>query len=229
MKSLFSCHFSFLVIPLILTLALGLADARILNAQTDEEWKWVEEHYERILNDLLSMKRNEGIYVTYRAVPGLHAYRGEMPEPYFLLGFDVTEKGYGLNAYVSAHVSTPDPVSIYNQMMDMHHTNPEESAESIEKKIKMTSLILTEMSCPAIRKRFSEFQELRFGPPYSNLKRPEGWMDAPSYEFHVQADEGHADLDLINSKHPLVVWAMKTQRELETCTSARNAQNTRTK
>jgi hypothetical protein len=213
-----------MMIALMLQLATGLSVLAKPIPQSSKEWEWVDKHYDSILNDLLPMKRIVGSYVTFRTITGLHSSAGEEPEPYFLIGFDRSDKGYGINAYVSARVRIADTISIYNQIMDMHRKNSSLSARDIEGKIKMKSLDFTETTCPAAKEEFREFQNLRFGPPYTNPDQLEVMLDARSYEFHITATHGDADMVLYDKGHPLVVWAMKTLQELEACSPTQDAQ-----
>ena len=76
----------------------------------------------------------------------------------------------------------------------------------IERQIKLKSLDYTEIDCPAVRDAFRAFQELRYGPPYTNLDELGVMVDAPSYEFHVAATLCQSDIELYTDSHPLVAW-----------------------
>jgi hypothetical protein len=203
---------------LLLLLASGSAVSSSSATQTIKDWEWTDKNWKIVVNELLPMKGKPGYYVTYRATQSLHG-PDEKPEYYFRLGFDRSDQTPGLNDYVSAHVRTTDSVSIYAQIMDMHRKNPTRSWQNIRASITLKSLDFTEMECPAVRKEFRDFQDLRYGPPYTNPDQMEFMVDPAVFEFHVDATTGQADITLYEHTHPLVVWAMKTQRELEACAS----------
>jgi hypothetical protein len=212
---------------LLLFLSVGLTLPSNLAPQTNKEWEWAETKWNIVVDDLLPMKVNSGYYVTYRATQGLHASEGEKPEYYFRLGFDLSNKGYGVDRYISVHVRTADSVSIYDQIMAMHRKAPTRSWESIRSAIKVQSSDYTEMDCPALKTGFVEFQDLRYGPPFTNLDLTEVVLDPPIYQFHIEGGHGQSDVTVYDKEHPLVAWAMKTQRELAACASEKNKSNNR--
>jgi len=199
---------------LLFVLAIAFTVAESLLPQTSKEWEWVDKRYDVVLNDLLPMKGNPGYYVTYRPTRGMHMASGEEPEYFFRLGIDVD---HGINDHVSAHVRTADGISIYNQMMNIHDKTAGVAAKDIESRMRMKSFDYTEKTCPVVGKEFRDFQELRYGPPYTDVDHLAVLVDSPMYEFHIAAEYGEADVTMYDAKHPLVVWAMKTRRELEAC------------
>jgi hypothetical protein len=227
MKSCFSYRFYRLTVVLALVFALGFIFPGSLAPQTDQERKWVERNYYKILNDLLPMRGNSGFYVTFRATETLHLSKSQDPEVYFLLGIDFSAKENTLNRFISAHLRTAGPKSIFDQVMSMHHENSSMDWQTIERKIKLNSLDFTQTDCPAIGSEFREFQNLKYAPPQTNVDELEVVLDPPVYEFHIQATYGQSDIQLYDGSHSLVAWAMKTQRELEACATEKNRPNDR--
>jgi len=226
-----SCLFGALLPLFLLT---GLAIVGSSAPQTSKEWNWTEKNWQIVVNDLLPIKGDLGYHVTYRATQSLHASKGEKPEYYFRIGFDRSDKGYSVNNYIFAHVRIPDSNSIYDQIMDMHRKGSTLSGKQLESKIRIGSLDYTDKNCPAARKAFLEFQELKYGAPYINteglLRDPplvEVMLDGPIYEFHIVGVTGQSDVTLYDESNPLVTWAMKTQRELAACVSEKAGSNNR--
>ncbi len=209
----------------MLVLAFGLTFPSRPAPQTIQEWDWTEKNWDIVVNDLLPMKVNSGYYITYRATQSLHASKDEKPEYYFRLGFDLSEKGDGLDHYVSVHIRTASSVSIYDQIMNMHRKAPTRPWESIRRAISMKSWDYTEMDCPTLKTEFVEFQNLRYGPSFTDLDLTEIVMDPPVYQFHIEGGHGQSDVTVYDEKHPLAAWAMKTQHELEACISEKTKQN----
>jgi hypothetical protein len=210
---------------LLVVLVFGFTVPSRPAPQTIKEWDWTEKNWDIVVNDFLPMKVNSGYYVTYRATQSLHASKDEKPEYYFRLGFDLSKKGYGVDRYITVHVRTADSVSIYDQIMNMHRKAPTRSWESIRSAISVKSWDYTEMDCPTVKTEFVEFQNLRYGPPFTDLDLTEIVLDPPVYHFHIEGGHGQSDVTVYDEKHPLVAWAMKTQRDIETCVSEKNKQN----
>jgi hypothetical protein len=217
MQSFIGYRFCRTTIVVALAFLMSFVFPVSLAPQTDKDRKWTEKNYYKILNDLLPMRGDSAVYVTYRASETLHLSNDQDPEDYFLLGIDFSPKGNALNRFVSAHVRTAESKSIFEQIMRLHHEDFSMDWQSIERKIKLKSLDYTEADCPVVGEEFRAFQELKYGPPYTKLDGLEVVLDPPSYEFHIAATYGHSDIELNNNSHPLVVWAMKTQREIEAC------------
>lgn len=225
MTSRFSCYSYHRKTSFLLVLAIAFAFPTSPAPQTIKDWEWSSKKWGIVLEDLMPMKGRPGYYVTYRATQSLHAWKDEAPEYYFRLGIDIKDSGPGIDDYVSAHVRMADSVSIYDQIGAMRAEGSVSSTKSIESKIKMKSLDYTEKTCPAVGKEFREFQKLRYGPPYTNPDQLEVDLDPPIYEFHVDAARGRLDVTLFDATDTLVVWAMKTQHELEACETERSKQN----
>jgi hypothetical protein len=226
MSSLFNHTLARLIIPFTLVVAIGIAAPGRLAPQTNKELEWAEKHYWKVYRDLFPKMEILGDFVEYRFTETLHSSKGGALESYFLLGVVLSGKKDKIKIQLSAQFRAPDAIPIYNQIADLHHADSGAGVESIEKRIKMKSMDFTETSCPAIRNSFREFQELRFGPPYTNPDpgQMETIEDSALYQFKIEASHGSADITLFDETHPLVVWAMKTQRELEACASAKNPQ-----
>ncbi len=202
------------MILLILTLAgLLLCFSATLPAQVQEEREWVDNYFVQVLDDLMPIKRTEGEYVAYRSRPALLT---EVLEYSFLMGYDYRENQPGLRDQLSAHVRMADSVSVYDQMMKLHHADPREVSANIRKKVKVKAWDLNEKSCPAIRTEFDKLDNLGFGPlDFMTIS-----LDPPPHEFRIQAGVGEMDMTLFDGKHPLVQWALETRHALESCIGA---------
>jgi hypothetical protein len=178
--------------------------------QTDADWDWMREDFGPALDTLMPIREDIGTHVTYRSYHDLHS---DVIEYSFILGHDPNVDGLGLQGYLSAHVRMADSVSIYDQMMKMHRDNPQEEASTIRKRVKIKEWNLTERTCPKIRSQFREFRSLRFRPPHFD----EIVLDPLVHQFTIQTGAGDMDLTLVDSRDPLVAWALRTRRVLEKC------------
>jgi hypothetical protein len=204
------------ILPLMTLVGLFLFfSSATLPAQTQEDRNWVNRNSIQALDELMPIKKSEGYYVAYRSRPDLLT---EILEYSFLIGYDPNENQPGLQAQLSAHVRTADSVSVYDQMMKMHRANPREGLASIKRKIRVKAWDLNESNCPAVRTQFDKLEKVGFGP----LEFLAIWLDAPSYEFRIQAGAGDFDMTLFDETHPLVQWALETRHALESCTGEPN-------
>jgi len=181
-----------------------------LLAQTEADWDWVRKNYARALDDLLPIQRSSGKYVAYRSIH--YAVPGDL-EYSFLIGYDWKQAGPGLMDFLSAHVRVADTDPIYYQMMKLHRANSRADAASVEQQIRINTWDTTENSCSAVRKKFDEFTRIRFGPPDFHLLI----LDPLTHVFHIQTTDGDMNLELVDPKAPLVVWALATRNALEVC------------
>src|SRR5579862_563126 len=122
---------------------------RSLNSQTEGDWNWTNKHFGSVLGVLMPLERHVGAYVSYRAN---RDYATSTPEYWFVIGREPSEKGYGLNPYLSAHVRLAEPTSIYDQLMSMHREEPAVQDPTLfQNRIKLRKSDFTEMNCPAIK------------------------------------------------------------------------------
>jgi hypothetical protein len=171
-----------------------------------------------ILNDLVPMKAEGGLYLSYRSHRSLYT---DVPEYGFFIGYEPRHNEPGLQEFLTARVHIADAVSIYDQLMKMHRAKPDESAESIQHKLKVKIWTLTEKTCPAIQEQFSKFQKLSIQVPAFD----EVSLHPLVHEFHVDAGVGNMDIDLHGSEQPLVFWAVETRRALDSCITSSALKN----
>lgn len=175
-----------------------------------DDWDWVNQHYRGILNELVPMKAQVGLYLSYRSHRDLYT---EVLEYGFLIGNEPRLNEPGLQEFLTAHIYIADTVSVYDQLMKMHRAKPDESAESIQHKIKVETWSLSEKTCPVIQEQFSKFKKLSIQPPAFD----EFSLHPLIHQFHVEAGLGNMDLELDGSEHSLVLWALETRKGLEAC------------
>jgi hypothetical protein len=204
------------ILLLFILVGIPICDSAKVPPQTQEDRDWVDNTFVQVLDQLMPIKRKEGMYVAYRSRPALLT---EVLEYSFLIGYDFQENQPGLQDQLSVHVRIADAVSVYDQMMKMHRANPREASPSIEKKIRVKAWDLNEKSCPAIRTQFDKLDKVGFGPlDFLTIS-----LDPPYHEFHIQAGAGDFDMTLVDEKHPLVQWALETRLALELCIVASSA------
>jgi len=215
------------VLPL-LVVALAIMFPGQLGSQTQDEWEWAQEAYVSTVNALLPMEYGGRYYVLYRATYSSTAATLENHERYFVLELQWSDDVKGGNAYfVTAHVLVPQGKSILGQIVSMHRKDAKLTAQDIQSKIRIKSFDYTEKNCPATGKAFRAFQNLKYGPPTTDLDSFAVVFDPPLYQFRVEALEGSSNIVMYDSTHPLVVWAKQTERELASCSAEHSKQNVR--
>jgi thiol-disulfide isomerase/thioredoxin len=177
---------------------------------SDDDWDWVNKNYGGILNEFVPMKAEGGLYLSYRSHRDLYT---DVLEYGFLLGYELRENKPGLQEFLTAHVRLADGVSIYDQLMKMHRDKPNESAETIRHKVTVKKWSLSEKTCPAIQEQFRKFQNLSIRvPEFDSIV-----LHPMVHQFHVEAGLGTMDLELDDSEHSLVLWALETRKALDSC------------
>jgi thiol-disulfide isomerase/thioredoxin len=174
------------------------------------EWDWVNRKYYPVINELLPMKAQGGTYLFYRSHRDLDT---DTLEYSFFVGHEPKQDGPGLQDSLTADVRVADSLSIYEQMIKMHRGKPTESVAAIKKKIKIREWRLNERTCPAIQTQFSKFKNLSLKPPeFDSIV-----LHPLVHQFHVVAGAGDMDISLVDEKHPLVLWALETEKTLDAC------------
>ena len=84
---------------ILLTLSFVLCASGTFSSQTDADWDWVGSHFGDALDKLMPLARTTGFYVVYRAH---RDYRTDVPEYWFMIGYDENEGGPGLQPFLSA-------------------------------------------------------------------------------------------------------------------------------
>jgi len=119
---------------------------------------------------------------------------------------------------VDAVVRVADSVTLYDQLMSLHRKNQTESIESLKKQLKIKEFRTTEADCPALRSQFKKFSKIKFRTPDPYLIS----LHPTVHEFQVNPVSEYMRLVVVESDHPLVVWAMNTGRIVETCVERNN-------
>ena len=111
-----------------------------------------------LLDTLMPIERRGGLYVSYRAKPGL---RNQHPGVLVHDWPGSEEKGYGLHPYLSAHVRLAQPTSIYDQLMAIPRAEPAtQDTTTIQNRIKIRRWDFTETTCPAIKDQLGKLKNL---------------------------------------------------------------------
>jgi len=188
--------------------------ARRLNSQTQADWDWTNKEFGPVLDAVMPLQTDGGLYVSYRAN---RDYVTSIPEYWFRIGYEGNEKqGYGLQSFFSAHVRIASPKSIYDQLMAHHRSNSAtQEPANLKSRIKFKNYDFTEMSCPAIKTQMGKFETLQMTLPHLNGNvvtiHPMG------HAFYAQGAEGDMSIVLTDEEHPLVKWALETRQALERC------------
>jgi len=183
-----------------------------LNAQTDADWGWMNEHFGPVFDALMPPRRQGGVYISYRAN---RDFVTGTPEYWFMIGREPSEKGYGLNPYLTAHARLADPASIYDQLMTMHRAEPAAPDTTLQSGIKLRKYDFTEKTCPAIKDQIDKLKSIPARVPEINGDYIV--LHPMIHAFHISGADGDATLVLTDEKNPLVQWAEETRRMLEAC------------
>jgi hypothetical protein len=181
-----------------------------------DDWNWINDHFKPALADLMPIKQDSGMYIGYRSHRDLYT---DVLEYSFVMEYDPKETSTGITL-TSVRIRQADTVSIWDQMLKMHRSNPREDAASIQKKVKLKSWNLTQEACPALGTQFAKFQQLSVQMPSFDTI----YLHPLVNEFYIVASGGNLDLELYGSESPLVQWAKETRQALENCVNAPHQQ-----
>jgi hypothetical protein len=161
----------------------------------------------------MPLQRAGGVYLIYRANKD---YVTSVPEYWFLIGREPNEKGYGLHAYLSAHVRVAQPVSIYDQLMAIHREDPAvQDTTNLQKRVKLQASDLTEMNCPAIKDQMDKLKKFP-----AKLPAVDGdfiIIHPMIHTFYINGADGDVRMSLTDDENPVVKWALETRRALDAC------------
>ena len=183
-----------------------------LNSQTRADWDWTNKRFGSVLDVLMPLQSDRGVYVSYRANRDLYT---NTPEYWFTIGIERDEKQQGSRPYLSAHVRVAQPISIYDQLMAIHRDDPAAQDTFLEKRVKLQSLDLTETKCPAIKVQLEKLKSLP-------LKLPNFTLDyiilhPMIHAFYINGMDGDARIMLTDTRNPLVRWAQDTRQMFDGC------------
>jgi hypothetical protein len=197
------------------SLLLSLLAVASLSAQSNGDWDWMSDHFDKALHDLFPIDERYGVYVSYRSHRDLHS---DIPEYSFVIGPENSDRVSGLPRYLAAHVREAESASVYDQMMALHRKFPDRSADDIQKDVHVKKWKMTEMNCPAIKAQFSKFQQLHLAPPQFDVVI----LHPVIHEFRIRAGGGDMEFALYDDENLLVAWAIETRHALELCATDSN-------
>jgi hypothetical protein len=202
----------FRLLPVILLLNISAI------AQEQQDWEWVEDHYKSVLDELLPLQTT-GFYLGYRS-------SGDVENPHLEYSF-VFRKTIQDN-YITVTVRQADSTPLIDQMVALHIKNRTESIENLIKQLKVKEYLLSERTCPVVRKQYDEFykQSLQMYSREDRELEAQGLitirLHPVGHEFEAHISGGVMRLDIDDKKHPFVRWADKTRVALEACKAAGN-------
>lgn len=200
------------IFSLVLLLCMGIP---IAVSPQSSDLAWMNEHLGHVLEALMPLKDFTGTYVAYRS----HQDLDTDSEFYFRILRESSPSGSGStgsNDFLSAHLLEPDGISLYQQMLALHQQNPQADVETIESKIRLRKIDLTEGSCPAIPAQIKKLQKVRFNSPSLDMLV----LHPLVHQFRMQTPAGNMDVSLIDEKSDLVRWALETKHALEACSGS---------
>ena len=187
-------------------------------SQADSDWTY--KHFYPVLDELMPLQGTAGAYVVYRA----HS-ESDIPEYWFVIGYDPNQDGHELQKYLSVHVRVADTHSVFGQIMRAHRSEPREDIASIEKRIELRTFELNEMTCPAIKDQVEILEKLQVNVPKFHdpgvfiLGHPE------KSEFHIKWGLQQMRVVLVDDgklphENALLNWAYWTRRAINDCAQA---------
>jgi hypothetical protein len=188
-------------------------------SQADSDWTY--KHFYPVLDELMPMQGTAGSYVVYRG----HS-ESDVPEYWFAIGYDPNQDGHGSQKYLSAHIRIADTRSIFGQIMRAHRSEPRDDIASIQKRIKLRTFELNEMTCPAMKDQVGILTQIHVNVPTFG----EGvfvFGHPPRSEFHIQGDNGEQmsvsllEDDKLPHQNALLNWVFFTRRALDGCAQVR--------
>ncbi len=184
------------------------------------DWDWTYKHFHPVLDELMPMQ-GTAAYVVYRA----HSESG-VPEYWFVIGYDPNQGGHGLQKYLSAHVRIAESQSIFEQIMRAHRSEPQEDIASIEKRIKLRTFDLNEMTCPAMKEQVEMLEKVQVDVPKFHDPGVFVFGHPLKSEFHIQQGFQQMSVVLLDDdklphENALHNWAFWTRRVLDGCAPGR--------
>jgi hypothetical protein len=188
-------------------------------AQKDEDWLWVDKHFQDVLTELLPI---EETFLGYRSYRDLYT---DVLEYSFIFKREPNDNRLFLI------VRMADSVSLYDQMMALHMKNRSENIKSIKKKLRVKEWRVDDLSCAPLKTAHDEFYNLSL-PMLSAAERAEQAKGIESitlhptvHTFYTNTIGSELKLAIIRQEHPFVEWATRTRSAVEKC-SSQNGQPT---
>lgn len=178
-------------------------------SQTNEDWAWMDEHFQSTLDALLPLDQPIGALVIYRSHRDLYT---DVPE--YSLSIQQHNENNGKRHYLTARILVPDSQSLYSQMMALHRKYPDRPASEVRGELRLQTWSVTETDCPALTKQFTKLRELRFGIPLSD----EIVLHPLIHEFRFRGLAGDMKIVIDDQSHALAKWATETKQALAPCT-----------
>lgn len=204
---------SVLTAGLLLAVSLMWFSSPQVNSQTRAEWEWTNKEFASLLDALMPLQSNSGVFVAYRAN---RDFVTSTPEYWFTIGREPSESQSGLRPYLSAHVRVAQPVSIYSQIMAIHHAEPSTTDNAVIKnKIRLQRADLTEMRCPAVKSQLEKLKNI--APKLPDISGDYIIIHPMNHSFHVSGANGDVTMTLTDEKDALVQWAQETRQAFDAC------------
>lgn len=184
-----------------------------LKSQTEADWEWTNKEFSSVLDSLMPLQKNGGVYITYRANRDLYT---STPEYWFTIGREPNERGPGLHPYLSAHVRVAQPISIYDQIMAIHRAEPATTDMTVvQNRIKFQKADFTELSCPAVKSQTEKLKTI--APKLPDVSGDYIVLHPMNHMFYLSGANGDVSITLTDEKDPLVQWAQETRQALDAC------------
>lgn len=188
--------------------------SELLDSQTQADWEWTSRQFSPVLDALMPLKLDSGVYVTYRANRDLYT---STPEYWFSVGLEPNADKPGLRPYLSAHVKVAEPTSIYDQLMAVHRAGPgtQEPTSALQKRVKLRAADFDETNCLAVKTQVEKLKALRVKLP--DVTSETIVLHPMIHAFYISGVEGDVTMFLTDEDNPLVKWAEETRRAFDLC------------
>lgn len=196
--------------------------SRGAQAQTQEDFDWVNKHFFSVLEELMPIEPRLGYSLGYRSYRDLHTSE---PEFSFVFNRVLQQK------FITLTVRQPEGISLYDQIMIAHRNNSNEPIENIKKHLKIKEQLLSEHTCRAVRTQFDEFYRLTLRMLSARDRREQSkgeftiTLHPRVHMFKADISGGSLKVVIGEDDHPFVRWANRTRKAVENCSSTSGNEN----
>ena len=124
------------------------------------------------------------------------------------------------------NVRIADTHSIFGQIIRAHRSEPQERIAAIEKRIKLRTFDLNEMTCPAMKEQVERLEKVQLDVPKFHDPGVFVFGHPLKSEFHIQQGLQQMSVVLLDDdklphENALLNWAFWTRRVLDGCAPGR--------
>lgn len=182
--------------------------------QDDDNWRWVNEHYDTALHEAFPIDQGTGQRVGVRCYRDLH---------HNVLEWSLVVRRDFQTSKTECLLREAQGEPIADQLYKLHRNNPTDSVEALAKRLRVRERVSDDDRCLAVRTVFDDFYHLRL-PMMTQEERTlfaQGeaviTLHPLVYDFSAHITDGYADFNLTQESHPFVVWALTARQSIGRC------------